>query len=448
MQHKFMAKEILVVGKGGREHAFGLALKRSSEVLLYTAPGNAGTAEIGQNVPISEEDILSLAEFASQKRIDLTVVGPEGPLSKGIVNEFRDRKLPIFGPTQEATQIETSKIWQRQFLASIGIPGPEFAVFGNYYDARDYVASYGKPCVVKADGLCAGKGVSVCNTEEEAQTALRKMMVNRVFGPAGDRVVVEEKLEGYEVSVFCFTDGKTVLPLLPAEDYKAVFDGDHGPNTGGIGGVCPHWEVVNPRMLQKINEEILKPTIDRMAEIGRPFQGILYGGLMMTKNGPKVLEFNCRGGDPETQLILPLLQNPLLGVIEAATQEKLNQVSLRWAKNICTAGVVLCAKGYPDNPQVGQEIFGLEKARKKAGLLVVEAGTRMEGGKRITSGGRVSMVIGLGQTVKEAARKAYAYIATPEEIRLGKARLGKVWFLGAHYRTDIAQRGHSRYGSA
>lgn len=424
-------KAILIVGGGGREHAFGWALAKSPGVKIFTAPGNAGTARIGTNVKIDIEDIPALVEFASSQGIDLTVVGPEVPLAKGIVNTFAEQNLPIFGPTQQAAQIEASKVWAREFMAHYGIPQPEFATFDNYSAAKAYLENYSKPCVVKADGLAAGKGVIVCETSQEAQDALRRIMVDREFGSAGDKVLVEEKLLGREVSVLAVTDGKTVLPLLPAEDYKQVFDADQGPNTGGMGGVCPHWEVVDPEMLRMITEKILIPTVEGMAIEGRPYKGILYAGLMITNQGPKVLEFNCRGGDPETQVILPLLQTPLLLILEAAIEGRLKDISIKWKRGFCV-GVVLASGGYPGNYEKGMEISGLETVEKKQNILVFEAGTKQENGKVVTSGGRVLIVVGLGKNIEKAADKAYAQI-------------GKIGFLGVHYRTDIGQRGKSRY---
>lgn len=432
-------QRLLVVGGGGREHAFGWALRKSG-VEIYTAPGNAGTAEIGINLPVGVEDVTSLAEFAAKNGIYLTVVGPEAPLDKGIVDEFRARNLPIFGPTKEAAQIETSKVWARNFMARHGIPGPEFETFDDYRAARDYIENYDKPCVVKADGLAEGKGAIVCDTKEQAQVALEKIVKKY-----GENVVIEERLYGREASVLAFTDGKTVTTMLPAEDYKPIFDGDQGENTGGMGGVCPHWEVVSPPLLQVVTEKILIPTVQGMAVEGRPYQGILYAGLMMTRDGPKVLEFNCRGGDPENQVILPLLKTPLLPILTAVTSGKLDQVSVEWGKRFCV-GVVLASDGYPGDYKKGKEIFGVDEMAEKRDVLVFEAGTKWRNREtRETSGGRVLLVAGLGSSAKQAAQRAYAQIATPEEMRSGRIPLGKIWFLGAYYRTDIGQRGKPRY---
>lgn len=443
-------KEILVVGGGGREHAFVWALGKSRDVVVFAAPGNAGTDIVGKNLPIGAEDIEKLTDYVNQrgKRLYLTVVGPEGPLAKGIVNEFQERGFPIFGPTKEAAQIEASKVWARHFMERHGIPQPEFATFDNYYQAKAFLEHYDKSSVVvKADGLCGGKGALVCSTQEEARVALRRIMVDREFDSAGDKVVIEERLYGREASVLAFTDGKTVVPMLPAEDYKPVFDGDEGPNTGGMGGVCPHWEVVSPQELEEVTQKILIPTVEGMAEEGRPYQGILYAGLMKDERDSrfKVLEFNCRGGDPENQVILPLLKTPLLPILVAVTQGRLGQVTVEWKKGFCV-GVVLASEGYPGKPKTGREIFGLEQAGKKENILVFEAGTKQEeDGKVVTSGGRVLIVVGLGVSVENAAQKTYAQIATPDKMRKGGIPTGKIGFSGAYYRTDIGQRGKPRY---
>lgn len=448
--------EVLIVGNGGREHALGWALAKSADI--YTTPGNAGTAEIGFNYDdIGAGDIFRLAELASINKFQLTVVGPEVPLAKGIVNVFQERDLTIFGPTQEAAQIESSKIWARRFMNRHGISGPRFIAFGEdeYPAAGEFLESdrlmeaLGTTAVVvKKDGLCAGKGAIVCNTREEAQIALCKIMVEKELGPDGSGVVIEEKLSGREVSVMAFSDGKTVLPMLPAEDYKAVYDGDKGPNTGGLGGVCPHWEVVNPDELEEITQNIMVPIVENMAVEGRPYQGILYLGLMKTKDGFKVLDTNCRGGDPETQLVLPLLKTPLLPVLMATVNGQLDKVSLRW-RNLVSVGVVLASEGYPGAYEKGREVFGVDSLANKRNVVVFEAGTELKWDgsmeRRVTSGGRVLMVVGLGRNVDEAARLAYAQIATSEEIRSGRTPRSKIWFLGAHYRTDIAQRGTPRY---
>lgn len=448
--------EVLIVGNGGREHALGRAIRRSA--YIYTAPGNAGTAEIGFNYDdIGAGDIFRLAELASTLGVQLTVVGPEVPLARGIVNEFQGRKLPIFGPTKEAAEIESSKIWSRLFMARHGIPGPRFVTFGEdeYSAAREFLDSDRllevlgtKSVVVKKDGLAAGKGAIVCDTLEEAQVALRRIMVEKELGSDGSGVVIEEKLSGREVSVMAFTDGKTVLPMLPAEDYKAVLDGDQGPNTGGLGGVCPHWEVVNPDELKEITQNIMVPIVQNMAVEGRPYQGILYLGLMKTKDGFKVLDTNCRGGDPETQLVLPLLKTPLLPVLMATVNGQLDKVSLRW-RNRVSVGVVLASDGYPGKYDTGREVFGVDSLANKRNVVVFEAGTKIErygdSERRVTSGGRVLMVVGLGRNVSEAAKLAYAQIATPEEIKSGRIPRSKIWFMPAHYRTDIGQRGTPRY---
>lgn len=440
-----MLKEVLVVGPGGREHALAWSLAKSPQTKIYIAPGNAGTAGVGENISIGASDITQLANFASRKRCSLTVVGPEVPLAEGIVNEFQERNLPIFGPTKEASQIESSKVWARHFMKRHGIPGPKFATFDDYDDASAFLEHWKNPSVVvKADGLCAGKGVFVCDSEQEAQVALYDIMVRKEFGSAGDQVVIEERLYGKEASVLAITDGETILPLLPAEDYKPVFDGDKGPNTGGMGGVCPHWEVIDPHMVKEVTDKILMPAVEGMAAEGKPYQGILYAGLMVTKEGPKVLEFNCRFGDPETQLILPLLQTPLFSAMQATVDKKLKGIDLKWSNQFC-AGVVLASEGYPGNYKKGEKIVGLEDGSRSKDILVFEAGTKEVGDSRVTSGGRVLIVEGLGSSITEATNRAYGQIATPEQMKSGQIPFGKICFLGAHYRTDIGQRGQPRY---
>lgn len=434
--------QILVLGSGGRELVIGWAVKRSEGVNVLTAPGNAGTAAIGRNIEINPEDITKIAEFAQKLHPYLTIVGPEVPLAKGIVNEFNQRGLPIFGPTKEAAQLETSKSWARKFLARHGIPQPTFAAFEDFGTAKSYLENREGPWVVKADGLASGKGVIVCDTKEDALNALRE-----ITGKYGGKVLIEERLYGREVSVLAITDGKTVLTLLPAEDYKQIFDGDKGPMTGGMGGVCPHWEVVSPEELENIKDKILIPIVEGMAAEHKPYKGILYAGLMKTKDGYKVLEINARGGDPEMQVILPLLRTPLLPVLMAAVKGHLNEIEfLQWSKKTCV-GVVLASEGYPGTPIIDREVFGIPKGVELGkDILVFQAGTKMKEDKIVTSSGRALIMVGLGKTVGQAGKKAYGKLELLDEMRQGLILPRKIGILGGgQYRTDVGQRGNPRY---
>ncbi|MBI4100352.1 phosphoribosylamine--glycine ligase [Candidatus Microgenomates bacterium] len=438
-------KKILIVGNGARESAYAWSLGKDPTVKIhYTEPGNADLSQSGTNAGIGIDDPRKLADYARENNIYLTVVGPEEPLAKGIVNEFNDRGQRIVGPTQSAARLETSKADARHALASWGIPGPDFATFSIYQNARDFLAAWERDgVVIKADGLCGGKGVFVCQTLEEAQNSLKRLMVDREFGSAGDRVVIEEKLEGREVSLIALTDGETIQPLIPMEDYKQVSDGDRGPNTGGMGVVAPFWEVISPEDLRPLTEQILRPIVQKAGANSGPYKGFIYAGLMMTKDGPKVLEINCRGGDPETQGALPLLQTPLIQAFDALVDGRLDKTPLRWSNEYCV-GVVLTSSGYPGEYETGKEIFGLEEVAKKRDVVVFQAGTRNEDGKILTSGGRVALVAGLGSTPKIAANRAYRSIATTVEMRKGEVPEGKIFFVPMHYRTDIGQRGVSR----
>lgn len=446
-----MKEKVLVLGGGGREHVFGWSLAKSKNILVFTAPGNAGTNAIGKNIELDPEDVEKTAAYADEIKPILTVVGPEGPLAKGIVDAFKERKLPIFGPTEKAAQLETSKIWARKFMARHGIPSPEFAAFSDYRKAREYIENYGKygrPCVVKPDGLTGGKGVRVCDTKEEALLAL-----DETVKKYGEKVLIEERLFGQEASVLAIAGltslgDPAVKPLLPAEDYKQLYDRDEGPMTGGMGGVCPHWDTVSPTDLVNITKKILGPIVAGMADEGLPYTGILYAGLMKTKDGFKVLEINCRGGDPEMQVILPLLNTPLLPVLTAATKGKLDKIpKLSW-KNQFALGVVLASEGYPGTPKIGREIFGINASPNlPKDMLIFQAGTKEakdDGGKTLTSSGRVLITVGLGASVEKSGDTVYPMLATKEEIERGNVNSGKIWFEGNYFRTDIGQRGKPR----
>ena len=414
---------VLVVGGGAREHAILWKLSRSPRnPELFAAPGNAGTGVIATNLPIAVTDFDALVAAVREHGIDLTIVGPELPLTLGIADRFQKEGLRIFGPTQAAARIEGSKSFARGIMRDAGAPTPAFQVFDGPDAARAYVRSQGAPIVVKADGLAAGKGVVVAQSVDEALAAVDDAMVRRAFGTSGERVVIEQCLAGQEVSVFCFTDGEYVTPLVPACDYKRVFNGDQGPNTGGMGGYSPPpwWDA---GLEQQIRETCIEPVIREMARQGSPFTGVLYGGLMLTSAGPFIIEFNARLGDPEAQLILPRLENDLLDVVEAALDGTLPSLDLRW-NNDCTVGVVLVPGGYPGPHDTGRRIEGTEEAAGEA--LVFHAGTAVaEDGALVTSGGRTMAVVGRGASMEDARASAYA-------------AAGRLTFEGSHYRTDIA----------
>ncbi len=414
---------VLVVGGGAREHAILWKLvqsPRSPE--LFAAPGNAGTTAVATNLSIAVTDFDALVAAVREQNIDLTIVGPELPLTAGIVDRFRQEDLRIFGPTQAAARIEGSKSFARHIMREAGAPTPAFEVFDDADAARRYVRSQGAPIVVKADGLAAGKGVVVAQTVDEAIDAVDEAMVNRAFGTSGERVVIEQCLVGQELSVFCFTDGAYASPLVPACDYKRVFDNDEGPNTGGMGGYSPPpwWD---PGMERQIRETCIEPVIREMARQSSPFTGVLYGGLMLTDDGPSIIEFNARLGDPETQLILPRMENDLLDVVEASLDGSLRSVDLRWSKD-CAVGVVLTPDGYPGAHETGKRIEGLAEAGQRA--LLFHAGTApAEGGGFVTGGSRTMTIVGQGATMAEARTRAYAAADT-------------IAFEGKHFRTDIA----------
>ena len=413
----------LVVGSGAREHAILWKLAQSPrKPELFAAPGNAGTAAIAANLPIGATDLDALVAAAREHAIDLTIVGPELPLTAGVVDRFRQEGLRIFGPTQSAARIESSKSFAKRIMRAAGAPTAAFEVFDDADAAREYVRSQGAPIVVKADGLAAGKGVVVAQSVEEALEAVDEAMVRRAFGASGERIVIEQCLTGQEVSVFCFTDGAYVTPLAPACDYKRVFDGDRGPNTGGMGGYSPPpwW---NAAMEQQIRETCIEPVVREIARQGAPFTGVLYGGLMLTEDGPAIIEFNARLGDPEAQLILPRLENDLLDVVEAALDGSLPALGLRWSSD-CAVGVVLTPDGYPGPHETGKPIEGLAEAAAQA--LVFHAGVAAAGdGRIVTSGSRTLTVVGRGPTMADARVRAYAAANAAS-------------FDGKRYRTDIA----------
>lgn len=417
---------VLVVGGGGREHALCWKIGQSPLLdELYCAPGNAGTAKIAENVDIKADDIKGLCEFARREKIDLTVVGPEKPLGKGIVDEFRREGLLIFGPDRRAAELETSKAFARNLMRRHSIPQPTYEIFAGYQAARTYIQNCPIPVVLKADGLAAGKGSFVCFSREEAFDALEQIMKERRFGDAGDRVVVEQFLEGEEVSYIVITDGETILPLEPAQDFKRVFDDDTGPNTGGMGAYSPP-PFFDKKIRREVERRIIVPVIHAMARENRPFCGVLYTGLILTNEGPKVLEFNVRFGDPETQPLVMRMEGDLLEVMLLCAQRKLRDAQMGWGDTAAVC-VVLASGGYPGEYTTGYPIEGLQDVGSMVDVEVFHAGTRIEGGCIVTAGGRVLGVTAKGTTVAEARERAYEAVA-------------KIHFEKMHYRSDIALR--------
>jgi phosphoribosylamine--glycine ligase len=400
--------KVLVIGQGGREHTLVWKLKQSPSVdEVYCAPGNAGTALDARNVDIQAADIPRLLKFAQAEGIDLTVVGPEGPLVAGIVDEFLKAGLRIFGPTRKAAELEGSKKFCKELLKKANVPTADFRVFTNAAEAMSYVSSREtEEFVVKADGLCAGKGVAVCKSKEEANDAIKRMLLHKEFGDAGARVLIEEKLDGQEASLLAIVDGHTIVPLEPAQDHKAAHDGDTGPNTGGMGAYSPT-PLVTPQLVDFAVAKILVPTVHELRKEGRPFRGCLYAGLMLTHQGPKVLEFNVRFGDPETQAILPRLKSDLGRILFAAAEGKLEEIPpLEWDHRPAVC-VVMASAGYPGEYQKGKPIRGLDEAAQVPDAKVFHAGTVRSGDQILTDGGRVLGVTALGENLPQAKFRAY-----------------------------------------
>ncbi|MBO8164740.1 MAG: phosphoribosylamine--glycine ligase [Brevibacillus sp.] len=416
--------KVLVVGSGGREHAIAWKLAQSPKVeKVFCAPGNGGTAEVAQNVPIPADDFAALVQFVKEEGIDLTVVGPEAPLLDGIVDFFRQRGLAIFGPTAMAAKIEGSKSFAKCLMKRYGVPTANYESFIDYQSALAYVREQGAPIVIKADGLAAGKGVVVARTLQEAEQALFQIMQAGEFGLAGNRVVVEEYMEGEELTLLSFVDGETVKPMITVQDHKAVFDGDKGPNTGGMGTYAPVPHVSN-ELVNQIVETIVKPMAKGMKQEGIPFTGVLYTGLMLTASGPKVVEFNARFGDPEAQVVLPLLETDLVDVLLASVQGELAHVDVKWKRESAVC-VVMASAGYPGHYEKGALISGLEHMPGKT--VIFHAGTKRTDAGLVTNGGRVLGVTGLGEQLSEARETAYAAVR-------------QICFEGAHYRTDIGEK--------
>ncbi|MCP4608978.1 MAG: phosphoribosylamine--glycine ligase [Planctomycetes bacterium] len=414
---------ILIIGNGAREHTLAWKISQSTKTdKLFVAPGNAGTSALAQNLPISAEDVPALIKAAQENKIDLVMVGPEVPLTKGIIDALSEIGIPAFGPQMGAAQIEGSKVFAKELMFKYGIPCARSATFTSFEEACAYVKQQPIPMVIKADGLAAGKGVIIATSQEQAIQALMDIMQKKAFGEAGNKVLVEECLVGREASLLAFTDGKAISPMVPACDYKRALDGDQGLNTGGMGCYSPS-EFFTPELRDQVMDTVMKPTIEAMAKEGYPFKGILYAGLMMTADGPKVLEFNARFGDPETQVILPLLKTDIVDIMQAVINDSLSQINIEWSDE-ASVGVVLAAAGYPESYQKGFPISGLSDVGEDA--LVFHAGTDNDtNGQVITSGGRVLTVVGKGQDYSSARKKVYQNIS-------------RIKFEGCRYRTDIA----------
>ena len=416
---------VLIVGGGGREHALAWKIAQSPKVTaLFCAPGNPGTAQVATNVNLQADDLDGLLQFALDQSIDLTVVGPEQPLVLGLADRFQERGLKVFGPSAKAAQLEGSKAFSKNLMQKYGIPTAAYAAFDHADAARAYLKGKG-PQVVKADGLAAGKGVFVCADEAEAVDAIRRIMNDKIFGESGSRIIIEERLEGQEVSLLAFTDGTTVLPMEVAQDHKPAFDGDTGPNTGGM-GACSPAPVFTPELKQQVIDRVMLPAVNGMRAEGIPYQGVLYAGLMITADGPKVLEFNARFGDPETQPIMMRMDSDIVPVLEACANGTLDTCSLEWKPGAAVC-VVMASEGYPGSYDKGRPISGLDQANALPGVSVFHAGTKQDGDIIVTSGGRVLGVTALGGNVQMAIVKAYQAV-------------GKIKWPGVHYRTDIGQK--------
>jgi len=422
--------KVLVIGSGGREHAIVWNVSKSRHIdKIYCCPGNAGISELAECINFDDNNFGALVDFVKYEGIDLTIVGPEAPLSKGIADVFEKEGRKILGPNMKAAQLEGSKVFAKDLMRRYGIPTAEYKAFTSCLHAEDYVGLKGAPIVIKADGLAAGKGVIVAETVDEAINGLRLIMKDRAFGDAGNRVIVEECIHGEEASFMAFTDGKTILPMVSSQDHKRVFDGDNGPNTGGMGAYSPA-PVITEKLESIIMENVMRPMIRGLQSEGIKYKGILYAGLMIQNNQPYVLEFNCRLGDPETQPVLSRLKTDLIDIALAITDEKLSDINLEW-KPDASVCVVIASKGYPGAYEKGKIITGLDDVKKMNDAFVFHAGTAFNNNKLVTSGGRVLGVTALGKDIKDAKDRAYMAIE-------------KIHFNGMHYRKDIADRAIKR----
>ncbi|MBI5681900.1 MAG: phosphoribosylamine--glycine ligase [Deltaproteobacteria bacterium] len=416
----------LVIGSGGREHAIVWKVSQSKRVeKIFCAPGNPGIAELAECINIKADDINALKEFALKQNIALTVVGPEQPLTMGIVDEFEKAGLKIFGPSEKAAEIEGSKAFSKELMQKYNIPTAAYKVFDNADEAKEYAEKHHPPVVVKADGLAAGKGVFICPTMDEAFLAIDIIMNQKAFGSAGNKVVIEEFLSGEEASFLAWTDGEFVLPLASAQDHKQVFDNDEGPNTGGMGAYSPA-PIITPSMQKKVMDEIMLPIVNAMKSEGRIFKGVLYAGLMLTKKGARVLEFNARFGDPETQPILMRLKTDIVDVFMAVVENRLKDIKLEWDKRAAVC-VVMASEGYPGDYEKGKVITGIEGVKDMKDVFVFHAGTSLKDGRLVTNGGRVLGVTALGTGIKRAIKNAYTAVENID------------WD-GVHYRRDIGAK--------
>lgn len=424
--------KVLVVGSGGREHVLVWKLKQSPKVKeIFCAPGNGGISEIAQCIDIAADDVLKLRDFAVKNKIDLTIVGPEAPLVKGIVDEFQKKDLKIFGPRQKAAQLEGSKVFAKEFMQRHNIPTADFEIFDNINKAKAYVEKKKFPVVIKADGLAAGKGVVIAKDLKEANVALDQIMGEKIFQDAGNKVIIEDCLEGEEASILAVSDGEHFVVLDSSQDHKRIFDGDLGPNTGGMGAYSPA-PIVTKGLMMGIVVDVIAPTIKGMGKEGMPFTGVLYAGIMVTEDGPKVLEYNVRFGDPETQAVLPRLQTDFVDLCLASCDGGLKDMPLVWDPRPCVC-VVIAAKGYPGTYEKGKVIHGLEEAGKEKDVFVFHAGTKKQDKKIVTSGGRVLGVTGLGKDIEAAIQTAYNGV-------------DKVSFDGCFFRRDIGAKALKRLG--
>ncbi len=417
---------VLLIGNGGREDAIAWKLAKSKELKkLYIASGNPGTARWGESVALKVEDNAEIVKFAQENKVELVIVGPEDPLADGVVDALEAAGIKAFGPSKAAAQLEADKSFSKQIMRSSSISTAEGRTFTRFEDAKAYIASRDEPVVVKAAGLAKGKGVIVCNEPSDGILAAEKIMVDKIFGSAGDKVIVEDKLIGEEVSILAFVDGRSIYVMESAQDHKPIGDGDTGPNTGGMGAYSPA-PVVTDAMMSQIEREILVPVVDCMNRNDTPYKGVLYAGLMITAGGPRVLEFNVRFGDPETQPIMMRLKSDLLEVCLAVCEQKLDQVTLEWDERpaIC---VVMASGGYPGDYEKGKIITGISEAEQLKDVVVFHAGTSVKDGKLVTAGGRVLGVTAIGETIADAKKQAYEAV-------------GKISFEGAQYRRDIADK--------
>jgi phosphoribosylamine--glycine ligase len=415
---------ILLIGSGGREHAIAWKVAQSPRLgKLYIAPGNPGTAVLGENVALNTDDYSAVVRFSQEKQIDLAIIGPEAPLAAGLADSLKDSGIKVFGPSKAAAQIESSKVFSKNFMQRHGIPTARYATFDKLPEALAYLDQVNYPVVLKASGLAAGKGVILPESMDEAKAALEAMLIGGAFGQAGCEVVLEERLTGPEVTLMTFSDGVTVRPMVPSQDHKRALDGDQGLNTGGMGAYAPV-PVCPPQMVAELVRTALQPAVDGLRSEGSLFVGVLYGGFMLTADGPRVIEFNCRFGDPETQVVLPLLESDLLEIALACVDGHLDQVDVRW-KDGAAACVVLASGGYPGKYQIGTPISGLDGEDSNA--FVFHAGTKQAGDRFVTAGGRVLCVTGWGADIRTALAAAYD-------------RVNRIQFDGMHYRKDIGWR--------